>query len=121
MGVTRVIPLQAAGRAELAWAIYEAKDEALVEATEPNLGRIGDITAVLQPGDVVCGDTAQLDDAARAALTYAGARIVTLPASRVLAIAALGWQRLQRGQIDNPDTLVPLYLRPPAIGPQPPR
>jgi hypothetical protein len=37
----------------------------------------------------------------------------------VLAVAALGWQRLSRGDIDLAESLVPLYLREPAIGPQP--
>ena len=40
---------------------------------------------------------------------------------RVLAVAYLAWQRLQRGDSDDLDALVPLYLRAPAIGPQPPR
>jgi hypothetical protein len=44
--------------------------------------------------------------------------VVEAAPERVLAVARLGHQRLNRGETDDPDTLVPLYLRAPAIGPQ---
>jgi len=37
---------------------------------------------------------------------------------RVAAVARIGRMRWATGAVDNPDTLVPLYLRAPAIGPQ---
>ncbi len=33
-------------------------------------------------------------------------------------LASLGWRRLAAGLSDDPRSLVPLYLREPAIGPQ---
>jgi tRNA threonylcarbamoyladenosine biosynthesis protein TsaB len=121
-GAGRIVPIQAAGRGELAWAVYRASgDGGLIEVVEPRLGKVEELATGLDAGDVICGDADRLDERARAELTGAGGRIVSMQASRVLAVASLGWRRLQRGEIDNPDTLVPLYLRPPAIGPQPPR
>jgi hypothetical protein len=38
-----------------------------------------------------------------------------------VSVARLGLRRLARGEMDDPDSLTPLYLRAPAIGPQPPR
>jgi hypothetical protein len=67
------------------------------------------------------GDADRLDEASREAIRGAGTRILTPTTPRVLAVAYLAWQRLQRGDSDDLDALVPLYLRAPAIGPQPPR
>jgi hypothetical protein len=36
-------------------------------------------------------------------------------------VARLGLRRLAHGEQDDVDSLSPLYLRAPAIGPQPPR
>jgi tRNA A37 threonylcarbamoyladenosine modification protein TsaB len=120
-GAGRIVPVQVAGRGELAWAIYRASGDGLIEVVEPRLGKVEELATGLDAGDFICGDVDRLDKMAWDELTSAGGRIVSLPASRVLAVAALGWRRLQQGEIENPDTLVPLYLRPPAIGPQPPR
>ncbi len=114
----RVVPLQAAGRAELAWAAYRAVDDELQELEPPQLIPIADLGRIIQPGDAVTGDIARLDAATLEMLSQKGARLVPAAASRVTSIARLGLKRLARGEIDNPDTLVPLYLRAPAIGPQ---
>jgi tRNA threonylcarbamoyladenosine biosynthesis protein TsaB len=117
----RVVPVQVAGRGELAWGVYRASADGVLEIVEPRLGKAEELATGLEAGDLICGDADRLDDVARSLLTAAGGRIVSMQASRVMAVAALGWSRLQRGEFDNPDTLVPLYLRPPAIGPQPSR
>ena len=117
----RVVPVQVAGRAELAFGVYYASDGELVELVESRLGSIERFAATLTPGDVVCGEADRLDEASREAISLAGARIVMAPQTRVLAVGALAWQRLQRGEQDDIDSLAPMYLRAPAIGPQPPR
>jgi tRNA threonylcarbamoyladenosine biosynthesis protein TsaB len=133
----RVVAVHAAGRAELAWAIYEALSpltvtlsqtergsersiETLREIASPRLGPAEELIAVVQRGDVVCGEIEKLSEELRDALEQRGARLVQAPASRVLAVARLGLRRLGRGEVDNAETLVPMYLRAPAIGPQPP-
>jgi tRNA threonylcarbamoyladenosine biosynthesis protein TsaB len=117
----RVVPIQVAGRAELAYGAYHADGDALVEDLEAGLGPLTALVATLRKGDIVCGEADRLDEAAHEAIRGAGARIVTSTTPRVLAVAYLAWQRLQRGDSDDLDSLVPLYLRAPAIGPQPPR
>lgn len=117
----RIVPVQVAGRAELAYGAYHAEDDTLVEDVEAGLGSLAALLETLRTGDIVCGEADRLDTAAREAIQGAGARIVTSTTPRVLAVAYLAWQRLQRGDSDDIDALVPLYLRAPAIGPQPPR
>ena len=118
----RVVPVQVAGRAELAYGVYHADGDSLVEDVEAGLGPLSALVAGLRMGDIVCGEADRMDDAARDAIRDAGARIVIATTPRVLAVASLAWQRLQRGDTDDLDSLVPLYLRAPAIGPQsPPR
>jgi hypothetical protein len=113
--------VQVAGRAELAYGAYHADGDTLVEDVEAGLGPLETLVATLGKGDIVCGEADQMDEASREAIRGAGARIVTSSGPRVVAVAYLAWQRLQRGESDDPDALVPLYLRAPAIGPQPPR
>jgi tRNA threonylcarbamoyladenosine biosynthesis protein TsaB len=115
---TRIIAVQAAGRAELAWAAYEADGPALRELVAPRLDPLETLLAAIAKGDVVTGEAKAFENGLAEALAAKGARIVEGPATRVLAIATLGAQRIARGEIDNPDTLVPLYLRAPAIGPK---
>jgi tRNA threonylcarbamoyladenosine biosynthesis protein TsaB len=116
----RVVAVQAAGRAELAWAAYRASDDQLQELEPPQLISIANLAEVIAPGDAVTGDIDRLDATTREALSQCGARLVPVAASRVTSLMRLGLRRLARGEIDNLDTLVPLYLRAPAIGPQAP-
>jgi len=117
-GGPRVVAVHAAGRAELAWAAYGRKDGRLLELIPPRLGRQEALLKVLGPGDVVCGD---LGPEILAALAARGVSQARPALARVLAVAAIGRNRLLAGDTDDPDSLVPLYLREPAIGPQPRR
>jgi tRNA threonylcarbamoyladenosine biosynthesis protein TsaB len=117
----RVVPVQAAGRAELAWAVYQRSEGDLLELARPLLGTPAELLAALRKGDVVTGDIDRLDASTVGALAERGCRLVPASSARVVAVARLGLRRLARGEADNADTLVPLYLRAPAIGPQPPR
>jgi tRNA threonylcarbamoyladenosine biosynthesis protein TsaB len=117
----RVVAVQAAGRAELAWAAYGAGDLGLIELSAPRLVSSADFAAVLEAGDAVTGDVDQVEAmAAGNGFRADDFAVVRPPTGRVVAVARLGYQRLLRGDIDSADTLVPLYLRAPAIGPQPP-
>jgi tRNA threonylcarbamoyladenosine biosynthesis protein TsaB len=117
----RVVAVQAAGRAELAWAVYQLSEGDLLEPSPPRLGSLPEFLATLGKGDAVTGDIDRLDAATVDALAERGCRLVPASSARVVAVARLGLKRLARGEADDADTLVPLYLRAPAIGPQPPR
>jgi tRNA threonylcarbamoyladenosine biosynthesis protein TsaB len=112
----RVVAVHAAGRAELAYAVYSRGEDGLIEVVAPRLGPRDRLVEELRRGDIVCG---ALDDATVPAITEAGGIRSEPHPARVLAVAALGWRRLASGDIDSADSLVPLYLREPAIGPQP--
>jgi tRNA threonylcarbamoyl adenosine modification protein YeaZ len=117
----RTVALQVAGRAELAFAAYRRAEDGLEEVIAPGLGSLDVVVAALEAGDVVCGEAERLDAATQAAIRGKGCRVVTSTTPRAISLGRLGLQRLDAGRFDNPDTLVPLYLRAPAIGPQPPR
>ncbi len=113
-----VTAVQVAGRADLAWATYERRRAELHELTPPHLSGRDVFIAGLGAGAVVCGE---LDQALTDALRRVDALLAPQTAGRIEGVARLGWRRRERGEVDNADTLVPLYLREPAIGPQPPR
>jgi len=117
----RVVAVQAAGRAELAFAAYQVADGDLVEVIAPRLGAANVVIDALAPGDAVCGEIDRLEEATSEAISARGCRLMASTAPRAVSLGRLGLRRLARGEFDNPDTLVPLYLRAPAIGPQPPR
>jgi len=64
--------------------------------------------------------TFTLDEDEVDALIARGHRVARGAATvrRAALLAELGWRRLADGETDDPKSLVPLYLREPAIGPQ---
>src|SRR5688572_21362657 len=116
----RVVPVQAAGRAELAWAAYTPGEGGMVEVEAPQLAAMDTLLRALTHGDVVTGDIDKLTPDTLAAFEVIGCRVAPPSPSRVAAVGRLGYQRLEAGDVDDADDLVPLYLRAPAIGPQPP-
>lgn len=117
----RVVPVQAAGRAELAWAAYRCEDGELTELEPPQLTPAASLPKRLRKGDLITGDIDRLDTELLAALAARSCRLVPVSSSRAVAVGRLGLQRFLAGDTDDPDSLSPLYLREPAIGPQPPR
>ena len=73
-----------------------------------------------RPG-IICGEPERLDDETAEALGDQGWLLSPpfLNARRAGILAELGWRRLQNDQAVPPAALEPLYLREPAIGPQP--
>ncbi len=111
-----VVAVHRAGRGELAWATY-VSDPGWRELSAPHLSMPDALATALPAGALVTGE---VDDALAAALVGHGHRVVRGAATlrRAALLAELGWHRLQRGDTDDPKSLVPLYLREPAIGPQ---
>ena len=112
-----VYAVQAAGRAELAWAAYQRSGGSLRELSPPSLSREDVLASEIPARAIACGELpGSLVDALRAK----GVFISQGSVSRVLALGRLGASRLAAGDVDDLDSLVPMYLREPAIGPQPP-
>jgi tRNA threonylcarbamoyladenosine biosynthesis protein TsaB len=111
----RIIPVHRAGRGELAWAAYRADPLGWREEVAPSIAKTDAASAAIAHGDVVTGD---VDEALAVVAQSAGAIVAGAHAHRVVALAALGHQRLVDGREDHAGALVPLYLRAPAIGPQ---
>ncbi len=115
-GVGPIVAIHRAGRRELAWAAYDA-DPDWRELAPPRLSPVDALVQELPAAALVVGE---VDDALAAALVERGHRLVRGSATlrRAALLAELGWRRLQAGRTDDPKTLVPVYLREPAIGPQ---
>jgi len=105
-----VIAVHRAGRGELAWASY--KDG--VEVTAPRLSKVVQLVEAIRGPAVVVGE---VDDAVREEIG-SRAEVVTDGPPRARALAVLGNERLRSGGEHEPALVRPVYLRPPAIGPQ---
>jgi len=104
-----------AGRKDVAWAAYDA--ELWLEVAPPALIAREELAGAL-PADAFV--TGELDKDEVDALIARGHRVARGAATvrRAALLAELGWRRLGDGETDDPKSLVPLYLREPAIGPQ---
>ena len=120
-----VLALHHAVRSQWVWAIYEGPAASWREACAPSLSGTEDLTVLFQrkpaPG-VLCGDVDALPPPVLAAAGAAGWTLAGAAASmrRAALLAEIGWRRVQAGGDFLPEALEPLYMRPPAIGPQPP-
>lgn len=112
-------PLHLAGRREVAWALYQGPASEWRELSSPRLSPIDDLTHLTPQDALFCGEDIER---LTPELARRGVELTRMaPALRRPShLAALGWRRLSAGSSDDPRSLVPLYLREPAIGPQPP-
>jgi len=115
-GPQRIVAVHRAGRGDLAWAVYRRDGDQWREEQAPRMTRAEELLAALDAGAAATGD---IDDSLAERLAPT-ATIVAPQIARIDALVTLGLRRLDAGRIDDPRTLVPLYLRAPAIGPQPP-
>ena len=108
-----IIAIHRAGRGELAWATYQSNPWR--ELTPPALSKPEQLAEAIPNGALVAGEV----DQALAALLRNRASIAEPPTyGRARSLAALAYPRLQSGETAEPALLHPIYLRPPAIGPQ---
>jgi tRNA threonylcarbamoyladenosine biosynthesis protein TsaB len=114
-----VCALHRAGRGELAWAVYEGPRARWRELTAPAISPPDAVLAQTSPGTLFVGEEDDnLDDLLASASKTAERAAVVPTRRRAGYLAELAWRRLAAGRVDDARTLVPLYLREPAIGPQ---
>lgn len=110
-----ILAVHAAGRGELAWAVYQAEG-GWRELARPRLSWPEGLAADA-PGDaLVCGEVGdELAEELRRARP--DLRVLTGPAyaRRAVTLAALAWPRYQAGARDSHLALEPVYLREPNI------
>jgi tRNA threonylcarbamoyl adenosine modification protein YeaZ len=111
-----VRPVHKAGRDEVATALYRQEGNELQRLEEENITRLEVICLRTRQRTLFCGEIPsglvlelRQNLGNRAIISHTESR------TRVNSVATLGWQRLNRGEQDNPVTLQPLYLRPPHI------
>ena len=112
-----VIAVHRAGRGDLAWATY--RDGPWRELAPPHLTKPDELADSLGQQTLLTGE---IDEELTALLAErAGNRAeIAAPATlgRSIALAELGHSRLEAGAAHEPALVAPVYLRPPAIGPQ---
>lgn len=111
-----------ASRRSWVWQTFGATEGRWEARSGPSVGDAEELLEALgaSSGAVVCGDTEVLDAEQRARV--GAERLVlgeALNARRAGLLAELGYRRWREGGGVAPAALEPLYLREPAIGPQP--
>ncbi len=107
-----------AGRERVSVAFYRRRRGQWQRQGDYRLTTLDELCASIETQTFFCGEI----DAQAAELLgeRLGAKaVVASPAfslRRAGYLAELGWQRLERGEVDNPATLAPIYLRHPPIG-----
>ncbi len=112
-----VIAVHRAGRGDLAWATY--RDGPWRELTAPHLTKPDELADSLRERTLLTGEIDE-EQAALIAERAADLAEIAAPATlgRAVALAELGHARLEEGAAHEPALVAPVYLRPPAIGPQ---
>lgn len=111
-----IVAVHRAGRGEFAWASYAGSPWREIDA--PQLSSPDELAQRLNGPALIVGE---IDDRLREALAGRPGVAVAPAAAcvrRAGTLAALGYQRLAASAPSEPALLRPIYLRPPAIGPQ---
>lgn len=106
-----------AGRGEVAWALFRRVDGILHQAGVESLSTPEELLQYLPSPTLLCGEALEQYGKALAEAAPPGIQVAHpyLPGQRVAALAYLGYARVQAGQVQDPATLQPLYLRRPTI------
>jgi len=110
-----ICPLLNAGRGEVAAALFRGRG-GWHRLLEEQITTIEALSAMIREETIFCGEI--VPEMAQELKERLGERAVLAgPASvrRAGYLAELAWQRLERGQWDDPATLQPLYLRRPSV------
>ncbi len=103
-----------AGRGRISVAVYRWQFGGWQIQEEPRLTTWANLEKELGEPTLFCGE---IDRAGAEVVARLGDRAVLLPAPwrlrRAAFLAELGWQRLNRGDTDDPASLTPIYLKHP--------
>lgn len=103
-----------AGRGRICVATYRWQDDRWSLREPPRLATWSGLAEEITRPALFCGE---IDPAGAKTLDALGDRAVILPAAARLRragfLAELAWQRLRRGETDDPATLTPIYLQHP--------
>ena len=111
-----LVAVAEAGRTRLLTGRYRYQAESGWQATErPIVQSAVELAAAINDPTLLAGE---ISETARGAIEPEAPQAIFAPATanvrRAGVLAALGWRRWQAGELDDPATLVPDYLRPPA-------
>ena len=118
-----ICPIHSAGRGEIATAIYQAKKGVWQRLVEEHISTVAEVCSQVKVKTLFCGELSseietelieQLGD--KAIIPRSVVRL-----RRAGYLAELGWKELEKGQVDDPATLQPVYLRQPPITKPKPR
>lgn len=111
-----IVAVHNAGRGEIAWAMY--RGDPWRELIAPRLSKPEELLAHVENHTLFVGET---DEKLNHILLETAGQAVFSPevasVRRAGTLAAVGYQRLLKGETDEAALLAPVYLRPPAIGP----
>lgn len=107
-----VVAALAAGRGRLAWATFGTRDGVWRQVQSPRNGEIEDLLIELRDRESQPLVTGEFDAEQRTRLQRAGVETVPpmLSGRRPAGLAALAWDRLRHGDVDDAATLTPIYL-----------
>jgi tRNA threonylcarbamoyladenosine biosynthesis protein TsaB len=112
-----VIAVHRAGRGDLAWATY--RNDPWRELAPPHLTTPDELADSLRQRTLLTGE---IDEELTALLATRAGDIAEIAEQttlgRATALAELGHAQLKAGAAHEPALIAPVYLRPPAIGPQ---
>ena len=110
-----ICPVQDAAKGEIATALYQLQEGQWRQLCEEHITTVEGLCSEVATGTIICGKLPP--HLAREIEERLGQRTLLLKATlrRAGPLAELGWRRLQRGPIDDPATLQPLYLRRPSV------
>jgi tRNA threonylcarbamoyl adenosine modification protein YeaZ len=109
-------PIHKAGREEIATALYRQKDSEWKCLEQENLTTIKSLRHRTKQKTLFCGEIPP--DIVNEIQQNLGNQAIIAQSnglSRASSLVILGWQKLNKGEQDDPVTLQPLYLRPPHI------
>jgi len=115
------LPLYAvlqAGRGRICTALYQREGERWRRATDYRITTLTDLCEQVEGPTLFCGEM-EAEGVQYLRENLGQRAVVASPASclrRAGYLAELGWQRLKRGEADDPATLSPIYLHHPKSG-----
>jgi tRNA threonylcarbamoyladenosine biosynthesis protein TsaB len=107
-----------AGRGRICWCFYTWREGQWLSASPYRLGEVGALCDEISQPTLIAGEL----EPAAADILRARLGSLAVVASPVLGLrrpgclAEIGWERLARGEQDDPVTLSPIYLHEPAVG-----